>query len=64
MNPSNPCPSEDTFFTDWSSVGSRSPPVVLQTQSVPIGETSITLEMGDVCEAEQTASQPSQPISQ
>ena len=50
--PPTPAPSEDRFFTDWSSVGSRSPPVVLPTQSVPIGETSITLGMGDVHEAE------------
>ena len=62
--PPIPAPSEDRFFTDWSSVGSRSPPVVLPTQSVPIVDISITPGMGDVCEAEQTASQPSQPISQ
>ena len=52
------------FFTDWSSVGSRSPPVVLPMQSVPIEETSITPGMGDICEAEQATSQPSQPILQ
>ena len=62
--PPTPAPSEDRFFTDWSSVGSRSPPVVLPTQSVPIEDTSITPGMGDVCEAEQAALQPSQPISQ
>ena len=47
-----PAPSEDRFFTDWNNIGSRSPPVVPPTQSVPIGETSVTLGMGDVCEAE------------
>ena len=62
--PSTPAPSEDRFFTDWSSVGSRSPPVVPSTQSVPIEDTSLTPGMGDVCEAEPAASQPSQPISQ
>ena len=62
--PPTPTPSEGRFFTDWSSVGSRSPPVVPPRQSVPIEETSITPGMGDVCEAEQAASQPSQPLSQ
>ena len=62
--PSTPAPSEDRFYTDWSSIGSRSPPVVPPTQTVPIEEVSITPGMGDVCEAEQAALQPSQPISQ
>ena len=62
--PPTPFPLEERFFTDWSSAESRSPQVVPPTQSVPIEETSITLGMGDVHEAEQTALHPSQPISQ
>ena len=62
--PPTPAPSEVRFFTDWSSTGSRSLPVVPPTQSVPIEETSITPGMGDACEIEQAALQPSQPISQ
>ena len=62
--PPTPAPSEDRFSTVWSIVGSRYPPVVPPTQSVPIEETSITPGMGDVCEAEPAALQPSQPISQ
>ena len=57
-----PAPSEDRVFTDWSSVGSRSPPVVPQTHREPIEGTPITLGVGDICEAEQVASHPSQPI--
>ena len=64
--PPTPALSEDRFFTDWSSDGSRSPHAMPPAQSVLIGETSITHGMGDVCEAEQrqTALQPSQPVSQ
>ena len=64
--PQIPAPSEDGFFTDWSSVWSRSPPVVPSTQIFPVRETSITHGMRDVCETEQrqTTLQPSQPVSQ
>ena len=51
--PPTPALLEDRFFTDWSSDGSRSPHVVPPTQSVPMGETSITHGMGDVCATEQ-----------
>ena len=56
-----PAPSEDKLFTDWSSIGSRSPPVVPPMHSVPIEGTPITPGMGDIHEAEQAALQPSQP---
>ena len=40
--PTSPAPSEDRLFTDWISIGSRSPSVMPPPQSVPIGETLIT----------------------
>ena len=49
---------------DWSSVGSRCPPVIPPTQSVPIEGTLITSGIGNIHDTEQAASQPSQPISQ
>ena len=61
--PPTPALSEDRLFTDWSSIGSGSPPVVLPRHSVPIEETPITPGVGDIHEAEQAALQPSQPIS-
>ena len=60
--PPIPAPSEDRLFTDWSSIWSRSPPVVPPTNSVPIEETPITPGVEDIHEAEQAALQPSQPI--
>ena len=62
--PPTPVPSEDRFFTDQSSVGSRPPLVVPPTLSVPIEETSVTPGMADIHEAEQATLQPSQPILQ
>ena len=58
-----PAPSKHRLFTDWSSIGSRSPPVVPPMHSVPIVGTPITPGVGDIHEAEQAALQPSQPIS-
>ena len=37
--PPTPAPSEGKFFTDWSSLGSRSAHVRTPPQSVPVGET-------------------------
>ena len=34
-----PAPSEDRFFMDWSSLGSRSPHVIMPPQSVLVRET-------------------------
>ena len=61
--PPTPAPLEDRLFTDWSSIGSRSPPVIPPPQSVPRGGTLITSGIEDICETEQVALQPSQPIS-
>ena len=36
--PPTPAPSEDRFFTDWSSIGMGSPLVRMPPQSVPIRE--------------------------
>ena len=36
--PPTPAPSEDRFFTDWSSLGSGSPPVRIPPQSALVGE--------------------------
>ena len=60
--PPTPALSDDRLFTDWSSVGLRSPPVVLPMCCEPIEGTLITLGVGDIHEAEQAASQSSQPI--
>ena len=38
MTPSTPAPPEDRFFTDWSSVRTRSPPVRMQHQSTLVRE--------------------------
>ena len=37
--PPTPAPLEDRFFTDWSSLGSRSPQVRMPPQSVLVRET-------------------------
>ena len=37
--PPTPAPSEDRFFTDWSSLGSGSPPVRTPPQNVVVRET-------------------------
>ena len=60
--PPTPAPFEDRLFTDWSSVGSRSPPVVPPTPREPIEGTPMTPGVGDIHGIEQEASQPSQPI--
>ena len=62
--PPTPASSEDRLFTDWSSIGSRSPPMVAPPQSVPMGRTLITPGIEGIHEAEQAAQQPFQPISQ
>ena len=62
--PPTPAPSEDRLFTDWSSIGSRSPPVIPQPQNVPIEETILATGTEGIQETDQTAPQPSQPISQ
>ena len=62
--PPTPAPSEDRLFTDWSSIGSRSLPVIAPPQSVPIGGTLVTPGIEGIHETEQAALQPSQPISQ
>ena len=62
--PPTPAPSEDRLFTDWSSIGSRSPPVIPPLQSVPMGGTLITSGIEDICKTEQAALQPSQSVSQ
>ena len=51
--PPVPAPSEDRFFTDWSSEGSRSPHEEPTTQNVPIGENLLACETGDEYEVEQ-----------
>ena len=60
--PPNPALSEDRLFTDWSSVGSRSLPVVPTSHREPIEGTPIALGVENICEAERAAPQPSQHI--
>ena len=62
--PPTPAPSEDRLSTDWSSIGSRSPPVIPPPQSVPMRGTLITPGIEGIHETEQAAPQPSQPVSQ
>ena len=57
--PPTPASSEDRLITDWSSVGSGSPPVVPPTQSVSIEGALITPGMENIHESEQASSQPS-----
>ena len=57
--PPTPDPLEDRLFTDWSSIGSRSPPLVPPMHSVPTEGNPITPGVGDIHEAEQATSQPS-----
>ena len=52
------------LFIDWSSIGSRSPPVIPPPQSVPIGDTSTAPGIEGIHEMDHTAPEPSQPISQ
>ena len=56
--PPTPAPSEDRLFTDWSSIGSRSPPMVPPPQSVPMGGTLIKPGIEGIHEAEQAANNP------
>ena len=51
--------SEDRLFIDWSSVGLKCPPVVPPYHRGPIEGTPMASGVGDICEAEQVASQPS-----
>ena len=62
--PPTPAPSENRLFTDWSSIESESPPIILSPQSVPVGDTLTTPGIEGIHETHQTALQPSQPISQ
>ena len=62
--PLTPGPSEDRLFTDWSSIGSRSPPVIPPPQNVLIEQTILATGIDGIQETNQTAPQPSQPISQ
>ena len=62
--PPTPATSENRLFTDWSSIGSRSPPVIPPPQSVPIGDTLTAPGIEGIHETDQTAQQPSQPVSQ
>ena len=50
--PPAPAPSEDRFFTDWSSDGSRPPHEEPPAQNVPIEETLLAHGVGDAYEVE------------
>ena len=52
IHPPAPAPSEDRFFTDWSSEGLRSPHEEPPSQNVPIGETLLAHGTGDAYEVE------------
>ena len=54
--PPTPAPSEDRFFTDWSSLGSKSPHVRMPPQSVLVRETGPDIN--------QPANQTTQPGSE
>ena len=54
--PPTPAPSEDIFFTDWSSVRTGSPVVRMPPQSISVGERRQ--------EMNQIAPQTSHPISE
>ena len=45
-------PSEDRFFTDWSSEGSRSPHEEPPKQNIPVREDLLAHGMGDAYEVE------------
>ena len=45
--PPAPTPSENRFFMDWSSEGSRSPHEEPPVQNVPIGETLLSHRAGE-----------------
>ena len=62
--PHTPAPSEDRLFTDWSYIGSGSPPVIPPPQSVPTGDTLTAPGIEVIHETDQTTLQPSKPISQ
>ena len=59
-----PAPSEEQHFTDWSSIGSGSPPVISTFQSVPLGGTLTTPGIEGNCETRHATPQPCQPTSQ
>ena len=58
----HPGPQKIDSLQTGAVVGLRSPPVVPPTHTDPIKGTPIALRVGHICEAEQVASQPSQPI--
>ena len=47
-----PSPAPDTFFTDWSSDGSRTPHEGAAVQNVSIRETLLSHRTGDAYEVE------------
>ena len=55
--PPTPAPSEDRFFTDWSSLGS--PHVKMPPQSVPVRETGLDINQ-PANQATQSGSEPTQ----
>ena len=57
--PPTPAPLEDRFFTDWSSLGSGSPPVRTPPQSVPVRETGPDINQ-PVNQTTQPGSEPTQ----
>ena len=52
------------LLTEWSSIGSGSPPIIPPPQSLPVGDTLTTHGIEGIHEPDQMALQPSQPISQ
>ena len=61
--PPTPAPSEDRLFTNWSSIGSGSPPIIPPPLSVPVGDTLTTPGIEGIHKTDQIVLQPSQPIS-
>ena len=57
--PPTPAPSEDRFFTDWSSLGTGSPLVRTPPQSVPVGEIGPDINQ-PAMQTTQLGSQPTQ----
>ena len=62
--PLTPAQSEDRLFTDWSSIGSRSPTCNTTTPKFPIEQTVLATRIKGIQETDQTALKPSQSISQ
>ena len=62
--PPTPTLSEDRLFTDWSSIGSRSLPIIPPLRSVPVGDNLTSPGIEGIYKTDQTTLQPSQSISQ